>query len=285
MDWQIAATADDRLGESPLWHPAERRLYWIDFYGPTVRRLDPATQKIETWHIPGAETMGSLAFARDGRLVLALDRRIVMFDPATSAIAPWADPNEGRPGVAYNDAKVDRAGRYWVGTFDVAERDPVAALYRVSPNGMHELGDRGFVVSNGPAFSPDGDILYFSDSMGKRILAYDLERESGRLSGRRVFAEVPEGITDGMTVDSEGHVWCAVYGAGLLIRFRPDGSRAQVLDVPARYVTSCCLGGDDLRTLYVTSGVDAAKAPDDRGGSLLMRKVECPGVPEPLLGS
>jgi sugar lactone lactonase YvrE len=285
MDWQIAATTNDRLGESPLWHPAERRLYWIDFYGPSVRRLDPATQRVETWQIPGAGSIGSLAFAREGKLVLALDHKIVMFDPATSIVAPWTDPKEGRTDLAYNDAKIDRSGRYWVGTFDVSERDPKAAFYRVAADGAYEIADRGFVVTNGPSFSPDGRVLYFSDSMARQMLAYDIEPRSGRLSGKRIFAKVPEGLTDGMTVDSDGHVWCAVYGAGLLIRFRPDGSRAEALEVPARYVTSCALGGDDLCTLYVTSGIDAEKGQNDRGGSLLSRHVECPGLPEPLLGS
>jgi sugar lactone lactonase YvrE len=284
MEWQIAANTKDRLGESPLWHPAERRLYWIDFYGPAVRRLDPASQKIETWQIPNAETMGSLAFAGGGKLLLALDRGIVLFDPATSAISRFADPNEGKPGIAYNDAKIDRAGRYWVGTFDMPEKEPNAGLFRVSSDGSYALADSGFIVSNGPSFSPGGDTLYFSDTMGKRLFAYDLEARSGRLSGRRLFAEIPEGMPDGMTVDCEGHVWCAIYGAGRLIRFRPDGTRAGMLEVPARYVTSCCLGGDDFRTLYVTSGVDPSGTANDLGGSLLKLAVDCPGLPEPQFG-
>src|SRR4029453_15964461 len=99
----------DRLGESPLWHPRERRLYWIDFYGPAVRRLDPASDRMETWTIPGAETIGSLAFAPDGKLLLALNHGVVLFDPATSAVIPFADPNAGRAGIGYNDGKIDRA--------------------------------------------------------------------------------------------------------------------------------------------------------------------------------
>jgi sugar lactone lactonase YvrE len=137
-------------------------------------------------------------------------------------------------------------------------------------------------VCNGPAFSPDGATLYFSDSLGKQILAYDLDVASGRLSRRRLFASARDGLPDGMTVDSEGHLWCALYGAGEVRRFRPDGSVSGVVPLPVPNVTSCCLGGDDLRTLYVTSGWTGSTAGDDLGGSLFSRRVDVPGLPEPI---
>src|SRR6185503_16825414 len=98
----------------------------------------------------------------------------------------FADPKGGTRELAYNDGKVDRAGRYWVGTYDVKEAEPTGAFYRVGADGKATVADRGFIVCNGPAFAPDNRTLYFSDTAGHRILSYDLARD-GSLSGRRTF--------------------------------------------------------------------------------------------------
>ena len=127
-DWKIVAQTRDRLGESPMWHPGQKALYWVDWYGPTLHRLVWGQQKIESWTIPGETVLGSFVFANDGRLLLAVDSGLKLFDPATGATRAFADPNEGRPGIAYNDSKLDRSGRLWVGTFDRPETEPRGIL-------------------------------------------------------------------------------------------------------------------------------------------------------------
>ena len=192
-DWQVIGETRDRLGESPLWHPREQALYWIDFYGPTVHRLRSGDRR---------------APALDARC--GSDHRIALLSPTTAACC-WrsrtasissitaderltfvADPNAGRPGIGYNDAKVDRDGRYWVGTYDLTERAPRGIFYRLDADGHATVGDSGFIVCNGPAFSPSGDTLYFSDSAGRRLLAYDLDRTTGALSEPRVLVQFGE---------------------------------------------------------------------------------------------
>jgi sugar lactone lactonase YvrE len=275
----------DRLGESALWHPRLRTLWWIDFYGPTVHRLDPATGLRTDWKVPGSESIGALAFTAAGELVLALDRGLHLFDPATGAARPFADPEAGRAGIGYNDAKVDGTGRFWAGTSDTAEAEPRGVLWRVDAAGRSTLADSGFVVSNGPAFAPDSRTLYFSDTTARRILAYDLDPATGRLSTRRVFATLTleEGWPDGLAADSEGGVWCARYGGGAVTRFDRDGRRTAEIALPVRAVTSCCLGGGDLRRLFITTG----RMPDDAAaeplaGALFTADVTVPGMPEPL---
>ena len=285
MDWKVVGETRDRLGESPLWHPREAALYWIDFYGPTIRRHDPASGAWREWRLPGGGTLGSLAFSRDGALLLARDGGIHLFDPAGERLTFWADPNEGRPGIGYNDAKVDRDGRYWVGTYELGEREPRAILYQLRPDGRAIVGDSGFAVCNGPAFSPDGASMYFSDSVGRRLLVYELDRASGRLSAPRVFArfEAADGLPDGLCVDSSGAIYCAHYGGGRVTRFSPEGELLEVLELPVRNVTSCCLGGAGLDTLYVTTAEDGGAHALD--GALFSRAVPVPGLPEPLAAS
>ena len=281
-EWRVVGEARDRLGESPLWHPLEQALYWVDFYGPAIQRLDPSTGGYRRWPIEGAATIGSLAFAADGRLIVALDTGVHLFDKANGRLTPFADPNGGRPGVGYNDAKVDRDGRYWVGTYDTGERSPRGVLYRLDRAGAATVADSGFVVCNGPAFSPDGSTLYFSDTVGRRLLAYDLDRETGALSQARLLIQFGEGdgMPDGLCVDGSGAILCAHYGGGRVSRIDPSGTLLETYPLPVRNVTSCCLGGARLDTLYVTTAESDGAHPLD--GALFACSVATRGVAEPL---
>jgi sugar lactone lactonase YvrE len=280
VDWEVVGDTRDRLGESVLWHPRDAMLYWTDFYGPIIRRYDPATGASWEWRLPLGSTIGSLAFAGNGVLLLAREGGIHAFDTANGELKFWADPNEGRPGIGYNDAKVDRDGRYWVGTYDLAEREPRGILYGINPDGRARVGDSGFVICNGPAFSSDGAVMYFSDTAGRRLLAYDLDRANGGLSAPRVLIEFTEteGLPDGLCVDSAGTIYCAHYGGGRITCLSAHGKRLQVLRLPVQNVTSCCLGGPKLDTLYITTGRNGGTHELD--GALFACTVVVPGLPE-----
>lgn len=275
----------DRLGESAMWHAGEQAIYWVDLYGPVIHRMRLGG-RLESWEVPSTRFVGSFVFVRGGRLMLAIDSGLVLFDPASGIFTPFADPNAGREAVIYNDSKLDRAGRLWVGTLDLAETEPRGILYCVDAQGRASLGDSGFVACNGPAFSPRGDVLYFSDSMGRRLLAYDLDAGSPFLRNRRVFASMAadEGIPDGLTVDAEGGLWCAHYGVGRLTRYAPDGSVSSVIEIPCPIVTSMSFGGPDLKTLFVTTGWSpGVERPEDEsgpGGALLAIATDIAGLPE-----
>lgn len=276
----VAVDAGDALGESVLWSATEAAVYWVDFYGPTLHRWDPASGARRDWTIPGARTIGSAVLAEDGRLILALDIGVRLFDPGSGRLEPFADPIAGAAGIGYNDAKSDRQGRYWVGTYDLAEAAPTGALYRIGPEGEAHLAAGGFIVCNGPAVSGDGRTLYLSDTMGRRLLVCDLEPASGRLGSLRIFATIAEdaGLPDGITVDREGFLWCAHYGGGRLTRFAPDGAIDRVLTMPAPDVTSCCFGGPDLDTLYITTARDPAKRRAPGAGALFAARPGLTGL-------
>lgn len=286
--WTIFAHTRDRLGESPMWHPGEDALYWVDWYGPTLHRKVRGQDRVESWTIPGETVLGSFVFASGGRLLLAVDSGLRLFDPATGESTLFADPNERRPGVAYNDSKLDRAGRLWAGTFDIPETDPRGILYCVERDGRWSVGDSGFAVCNGPAFSPDGRTLYFSDSMGRRVLAYDVSPTSRSLANRRVFAGfgAGDGVPDGLTVDAEGCLWCALYGAGRIIRFAPDGTVRASHDLPCPIVTAPAFGGPGMSTLFVTTGwspgVNRAEDEPAQGGTVFALETGIRGLPEPV---
>lgn len=281
-NWRILTDHRDKLGESPQWNGATGELFWIDFFGPTIHRLGRDGRRTD-WTLTRFSSIGSVVLCEDGRLVVGANDGLYFFDPKTDAVAPFADPNQGRPDILYNDAKVDRHGNYWIGTCDAPEREPRGILHVLNRRGEWRIGDSGFAVCNGPTFSPRGDVLYFSDSVGRQSLAYDLDPESGRLTRRRIFQKYTEadGLPDGCCVDREGCIWVALYDGGKVIRLSPDGERLDTLLLPARCITSCCLGGPELRTLFVTSG-QAADGDEPAGGALFATEVDVPGLPEPL---
>lgn len=281
-DWRIVTDSRDKLGESPQWSSATGELFWIDFFGPTIRRLSPDATRAD-WRLPNVTSIGSIVLCRDGRLLVGLDSGISVFDPADGSLTPFADPNDGREQILYNDAKVDRHGNYWIGSCDAAETAPRGILYVLNRGGKWRVGDSGFAVCNGPSFSPAGNVLYFSDSMGRQTLAYDLDPATGTLSRRRVFQTYSEadGFPDGLCVDAQGFLWVAMYEGGKILRLSPDGERVATLSLPVRVTASCCLGGPDLRTLFVTTG-KASDGSDADGGAVFATEVDVPGLPEPL---
>jgi len=164
---------------------------------------------------------------------------------------------------------------------------PSGHLYRLDTNHKSYAAADGITLSNGVAFSPDGRTLYCADSLLKKLYAYDLEPETGALSKRRVFAKsaaVP-GIPDGATVDSEGHLWSARFDGGRVLRHAPNGRVVGEILLPASRVTSCALGGPDLKTLYVTSAffrlTKKQRVAEPLAGALFAVEVDVPGLPEP----
>ncbi|WP_421696093.1 SMP-30/gluconolactonase/LRE family protein [Aestuariivirga sp.] len=288
QNWKIIAQTRDRLGESPMWNQAENALYWVDWYGPTLHRLVWGQEKVESWVIPGESVLGSFVFAAGGRLLLAVNSGLVLFDPATGGITPFVHPEGGREAVLYNDSKIDPFGRLWVGTCDLPETEPRGILYCVSPDGKWSIGDSGYAVCNGPAFSPDGRTLYFSDSMGRRIIAYDLSPGSRQLKNRRLFHQfsADEGVPDGLTVDEEGGLWCAHYGGARVTRFLADGTVARVIPLPCPVTAAVAFGGPDMTTLFIATGwspgVEKAEDEQGPGGALLAVETGIKGVAEPV---
>jgi sugar lactone lactonase YvrE len=139
----------------------------------------------------------------------------------------------------------------------------------------------GATLPNGIDWSPDGTTMYFIDSISGCVDAFAFDMDSGIPGSRRHLIEIPaaRGMPDGLTVDSEGFLWVALYRGGALHRYRPDGALDRVVDLPVSLVTSCAFGGPDLGTLFVTTatrGLDeqALRQQPGAGGIFRLR----PGV-------
>ncbi|WP_067494865.1 SMP-30/gluconolactonase/LRE family protein [Actinoplanes sp. TFC3] len=193
------------------------------------------------------------------------------------AVKPVAEPEPvtSKP-WRMNDAVADPAGRFWAGSMACDQSAKAGALYRLDPDGSVHTMVRDLTVANGPAFSPDGRTMYLSDTPLGHIDQFDVEAGSGQLSNRRPFARLDpgQGSPDGLTVDSDGHVWAALFGGGAVQRFRPDGAPDRRIAVPARQPTSVCLVGG---TLIVTSGRGGLDTPGPADGAVLITEAGATG--------
>jgi sugar lactone lactonase YvrE/DNA-binding IclR family transcriptional regulator len=276
------------LAEGPVWSAREKRLYWVDILAPSINRFDPATRSNEEVALP--RLVSAVVGRRDGGLVALTQGGLERFDFASGTLAPLVDPEVEISDNRFNDGKCDRQGRLWAGTMRLDASRASGSLYAIKPDLSWERHESGLTVANGLDWSPDGRIFYFADSAPGRIYAYDFDESTGTLKRRRVFAEIDAaaGRPDGLTVDSEGCVWCAIWDGWCLHRYAPDGRLLREVKLPIPRPTSVAFGGDDLKTLFITSARVRlpsrilAEAPFS--GGLFTLPVDVPGLPAAEFG-
>jgi sugar lactone lactonase YvrE len=276
--------AQAQLGECPVWSAGEQALYWVDIRAPAVHRLDPETSETKTWELP--QRVGSIALRQDGGAIVTLPDGFHALDFETGKLEFLAGPAEHVPGTRFNDGKVSPDGRFWAGTMDEKSLSrPVAALYRLDPDGTVRRMVDGLIVSNGLAWTSDGRTMFHSDSKGQVIWAYDYRPEDGTISDRRVVARPTEqvGRPDGGAADMAGFYWSAGISAGVLNRWAPDGGLDRRIPLPCSTPTMPCFGGSDMKTIFITSarhGVAAdVLAAKPLSGGIFAVRVDVPGVP------
>ncbi len=276
--WPLGA----QLGEGPVWLAGENLLWFVDIKGQLIHRFDPATDKTTSWPAPDQV---SFALPRaDGCFVVGLPGRLACFDPSTGSFSTLVTLEADRPRNRLNDACVDGHGRVWFGSMDDGETEPLGALYSWDGTSPPIARDAGFVISNGPAFSPDGGTLYHTDTVGRTIYRFDVAAD-GTISGKRKLIEIePDaGWPDGTTIDAEGGLWIALYGGWAVRRYSPDGALLRKIAMPCARPTKLAFGGPDLRTAFVTTacaGLSADElAEQPLAGGLFAFDPQISGVP------
>lgn len=282
-DVQCVLDARAELGECPVWSAREQALYWVDIRAPALHRLDPGSGATRSWPLPSR--VGSFGLREAGGAVVALVDGFHLLDLVTGDLTFLAGP-EPVAGTRFNDGKVSPDGRFFAGTMD-EERlaRPIAALYRLDPDGSMATVVDGLIVSNGLAWSADGRTMFHSDSKAEVVWTYDYDPASGTVGHRRELARPTEeqGRPDGGATDERGYYWSAGVSAGVLNRWAPDGSLDCSIPLPCSNPTAPCFGGPDLRTIFVTSlrhDVPAeVLAEKPLSGGIFAVQVDVPGVP------
>lgn len=256
MDIECVVEAGAQLGEGTIWDPAAGVLWWIDIYGPTIYRYDPASGENRGWQAP--EYLGCIGLRSAGGLVVTMASGFYFFNPVSGDFTAIADPEADVEDTRFNDGKPDRFGNFWSGTmFEASGKTPakIGALYRLDVDGIVLKVLDGIGCANGLAWSPDGHTAYFTDSHTYKVWAFDYAPETGALENRRTFIDLSDRdyIVDGATVDAAGNYWLTVPFKGKVLAYDPAGNQIAEVDMPCDLPTCCEFGGPDLETLYVTT--------------------------------
>ena len=259
------------LGEGPYYDPRFKRFSWVDILGKKICFIEDNKKK--EFDLP--QLVGAAIPMADGKgFLLALEDGLYTWDDGK--ISLYADlKNVYKDYWRSNDAKADNKGRVWVGA--TAEgHDPEGNLY-IYDNNKFRCMVPGTKISNGMAWNSDKTKFFFSDSAEHGVFVFDYDEESGEIKNRKLLFPIEDGVPDGMTIDSEDNLWVAVWG-GYRVEKR-SGATGELLDtikVPAKQVSSCCFGDDDMKTLYITSaGIGQSGELD---GCLFKCRVDVTGV-------
>jgi sugar lactone lactonase YvrE len=234
--------------------------------------LDPVDAPCELAHLP--DPLGAVAPREGGGWIGACGTGFVGIAPdgAVETLATL-EPNEA---MRMNDAVADPAGRFWAGSMARDATPGAGSLWRRDVDGTVARVETGITIPNGPAFDATGAVMYLAHSADGIIYRYRVDPTAGELLDRVVFATVDAGEPDGMTVDADGYLWSAVWGAATVMRYAPDGAVERVYELPARQPTSVCLTGTHLVVTTAAVGLDA---PGEFDGAVLCTPCTIPGLP------
>jgi sugar lactone lactonase YvrE len=297
--WTAVVAEPDQLGESPFWHPKERMLYWVDIPARQIRRVDPDAGEVQSWAMPTEP--GCIAPARSGGLVIALRDGIYRARSWGGPLSLVVRFSHDVATTRFNDGKADPVGRFWAGTMYEPRDARKAELYSIdlrdsSAEPLIEVKAHNAIIANGLAWSPDAATVYWADTPHHVIHAWDWDAHSNVMSRHRLLHEFPPkpagwkpgqpgygGRPDGAAVDAEGNYWAAMFEGQRLVRCSPAGQLLEDIALPVRCPTMPCFGGDDLKTLYVTSASYNRSAEELQAlplsGRVIATRVNVPGLP------
>lgn len=282
----MAGPAD--VGESPLWDDVTGELLWVDIPAGSIHRWRPGAAAPSSFVV--GQPVGAIALRRSGGLIAAVRDGFAIVDEASGSVDLCGPLEVDRAHNRMNDGRCDSAGRFWAGTMAEDMSPGAGSLYRLDPDLTISTILPGVSVSNGIGWSPDDRTMYYVDSLEQSIDAFDFDAGLGLISNRRRLAdiEVEAGMPDGIEVDTAGYVWVAVWGGGAIRRYSPAGELDEVVRLPATRVTSCTLGGPELRDLYVTTASRGLTADEQReqphAGAIFRVAVDVPGRPAARFG-
>ncbi len=263
------------LGEGPFWDNKDQHLYWVNINAGEVHRSDP--ERGTDTVITAGQKIGAAVLDSAGDLIAAGETGFLKIPGDGSKPAVLAAPEADNPDSRFNDGKCDPAGRFWAGTMSLSRTTGTAALYCLDEKGAITRRVEGVTVSNGLAWDLNRSLMFYIDTPTKCVVAFAYELESGDISSPRIVFSTPAnlGSPDGMTIDDEGMLWIAFYRGACVARWNPEtGKMLEQVKIPAPHVTSCCFGGKDHATLFVTTARQGMDPMDS--GSILNPAVFSP---------
>lgn len=251
---ELVIDSKSELGEGAIWNYKTGELMWVDIKGKILNFYNPRTGNNKEMFT--GQMIGTVVPVESGAVLVALQNGIYRFNPETGSKKLLIDPEEHLPNNRFNDGKCDPAGRFWAGTMSTVGEKNTGSLYRLNADSTIHKMVENVSISNGIVWSLDKTKMYYIDTLTKKVMGYDYNNETGEISNAKVAVEISSemGHPDGMTIDAEGNIWVALWGGFAVGCWNPEtGKLLRTVNVPAKNVTSCAFGDDNLETLYITT--------------------------------
>ena len=270
---ELVFYAGSSLLEGPIWDASNKLVYCVSIEQGIIYQINPISGEVQSYPTQGS--VGCIGLSEDGYIISAEKAGIFKINPITKDKL-YLTQFESNIDLRYNDGKFDPIGRFIVGTksekdFFIEESIIKGKLFSYY-KGEQKILLEDLSISNGIGFSHDNKKMYFIDTPTKKVAQYKYNLETGDIIFEKFIIEIDGlGWPDGMCVDIDGNIWVAEWEGGRVRKW--DVSTGKVMNeikVPCLRVTSCCLGGDDLRELYITT---AKKDGDILGGSLFKHRL------------
>lgn len=240
-------SCQDTLGESPLWDYRRNALFWVDIENGLIHSYKPESKNIETYQF--GEKVGCIAMHESGGFILATELGLNYWSPYSGCKKEFLPIKHSHKESMFNDGKVDPLGRFWIGS-----KGPKGSskLWMVQENKLIEkISD--LTISNGLDWSVDKGVFYHTDSGDNAIYRYDIDLQTTTLSNRQTFFRPKKGTPDGLTIDSDGNIWTAIWDGWQVLQLNPAGEVLSEISMPVQRPTSITFGGQDLRQLFISS--------------------------------
>ncbi len=253
-DAELVLDTRSGLGEGAIWNYKSNELYWVNITEGLLHVFDPSDNSNQTFDM--GEMIGTVVPYRENDFVVALERGIFKLNREDTTFSLLAKPEKNKPDNRFNDGKCDPGGRLWVGTISKKGAKKVGGLFRIEPGGDTEQVLDSITISNGIVWTSDMKRMYYIDTPTSSVYGFDYDVKSGTISGKDIVILIPKemGFPDGMTIDEEDKLWIGHWGGYGVYRWDPEtGEYLGRVNVPARNVTSCAFGGENLDTLYITT--------------------------------
>lgn len=251
---ELIHDAKAMLGEGPVWDPRQQALFWVDIEGKQLHRHNPVNNSNQHWNFEGM--IGAAVPSENDSILLALESGMASYNIETETLTPHEALKNENPEMRYNDGKVGPNGNFWIGSMHKRFKPGSGNLYRVDSEFNTTLQIPGTTISNGMAWSADKKSFYYIDSDAHEVYTYEFDASTSSITNKSIAFKVPKsyGSADGMCIDVEGMLWIAHWGGNCVRRWNPKtGTVLETIEVAAPHVTSCCFGGKELDTLYITS--------------------------------
>lgn len=283
------APTGDACGEGAVWHAAHQAVYYVDINRFLIHRFHIADQSVRTWFFDEPAT--ALTLTNDpATLIAVLGSSVIAWQPESDQRGDPLMHLPGWPHVRFNDARPDPRGSLWLGTMrNNVNSDGSSGtaggkdgeLFRLDPDGTVTTWRRDIGIANTVAWSPDHRRFYSADTLANVVWVFDYDPATGSIANERPFLEgFARGLPDGSTVDSDGFLWNCRFSGSCIVRVAPNGSIDRIVEMPVKNITTCTFGGRDLKTLYVTTARNEARASDRLAGSLFAISTDVAGQPE-----